>query len=90
MIDKGPKMIHADYSKQGQIKTALKDSRLMIEQGQRLGAPMLLTNIWSQLLQAAYEKGYAEKDSVAFIEILRGMAGLTERVGIDDEPFGKH
>jgi 3-hydroxyisobutyrate dehydrogenase-like beta-hydroxyacid dehydrogenase len=90
MIDKGPKMIHADYSKQGEIKTALKDSRLMIEQGQRLGAPMLLTNIWSQLLQAAYEKGYAEKDSVAFFEILRGMAGLTERVGIDDVPFGKH
>jgi 3-hydroxyisobutyrate dehydrogenase-like beta-hydroxyacid dehydrogenase len=90
MIDKGPKMLLADYSKQGQIKTALKDSRLMIEQGQRLGAPMLMTNIWSQLLQAAYEKGYAEKDSVAFIEILRGMAGLTERVGIDDEPFGKH
>jgi 3-hydroxyisobutyrate dehydrogenase-like beta-hydroxyacid dehydrogenase len=90
MIDKGPKMILADYSKQGQIKTALKDSRLMIEQGQRLGAPMLLTNISSQLLQMAYEKGYAEKDSVSFIEILRGMAGLTERMGIDDEPFGKH
>lgn len=89
MIDKGPKMIDADYSKQGQIKTALKDSRLMIEQGQRLGAPLLLTNIWSQLLQAAYEKGYAEKDSIAYIEILRGMAGLTERVGIDNEPFGR-
>ncbi|MEW6334159.1 MAG: NAD(P)-dependent oxidoreductase [Thermodesulfobacteriota bacterium] len=90
MIDKGPKMIDADYTRQGQIKTALKDSRLMIEQGQRLGAPLLLTNIWSQLLQTAYEKGYAEKDSVAFIEILRGMAGLTERAGIDDEPFGQH
>lgn len=90
MIDKGPKMIQADYAKQGQIKTALKDSRLMIEQGQRLGAPMLLTGLWSQLLQAAYEKGYGEKDSVAFYEILRGMAGLAERTGIDDEPFGKH
>ena len=62
----------------------------MIEQGQRLGAPMLLTSIWSQLVQMAYEKGYAEKDSASVIEILRGMAGLTERVGIDDEPFGKH
>jgi 3-hydroxyisobutyrate dehydrogenase-like beta-hydroxyacid dehydrogenase len=90
MIDKGPKMIHGDYSKQGQIKTALKDSRLMIEQGQRLGAPMLLTSIWTQLLQMAYEKGYAEKDSSAFYEMLRGMAGLAERVGIDNEPFGKH
>lgn len=89
MVDKGPKMIRADYSKQGQIKTALKDSRLMIEQGQRFSSPMLLTSMFSQLLQVAYEKGYAEKDSTAFYEILRGMAGLSERMGIDNEPFGK-
>ena len=89
MIDKGPKMIDADYSKQGQIKVSLKDSRLMLEQGQRLGAPMLMTSVWSQVLQAAYEKGYGEKDTVAFFEILRGMAGLEERPGIDDVPFGK-
>jgi hypothetical protein len=38
----------------------------------------------------AYEKGYAEKDTVSFIEVLRGMAGLEERQGIDDEPFWKH
>ena len=89
VADKGPKMILSDYSKQGQIKIALKDSRLMIELGQRVGSPMLLTSIYSQLLQIAYEKGYAEKDTVAFYEILRGMAGLTEREGIDNEPFGK-
>jgi 3-hydroxyisobutyrate dehydrogenase-like beta-hydroxyacid dehydrogenase len=83
-------MIQADYSKQGQIKTALKDSRLMLEEGQRYGAPLPLTGIYSQLLQAAYEKGYGEKDTVAFIEILRGLAGLEERHGIDDVPFGKH
>ena len=50
---------------------------------------MLMTNIWSQVLQMAYEKGYGEKDTVAFIEILRGLAGLEERHGIDDVPFGK-
>jgi hypothetical protein len=49
-----------------------------------------MISLLSQIQQAAYEKGYAEKDSVAFIEILRGMAGLEERIGIDDEPFGKH
>jgi 3-hydroxyisobutyrate dehydrogenase-like beta-hydroxyacid dehydrogenase len=90
MVDKGPKMIEADYAKQGQIKTALKDTRLMLEEGQRYGAPLPLTGIYSQLLQAAYEKGYGEKDTVAFIEVLRGMAGLDERQGIDDVPFGKH
>jgi 3-hydroxyisobutyrate dehydrogenase-like beta-hydroxyacid dehydrogenase len=89
MVDKGPKMIDADYSQQGQIQVSLKDSRLMIEQAQRVGAPVLMAQTWSQLLQAAYEKGYARKDSVAFYEILRGMAGLDEREGIDDVPFGK-
>ena len=89
MVDKGPKMIDADYSKQGQVKISLKDSRLMLEQGQRLGAPMLVASMWSQVLQMTYEKGYGEKDTVAFFEILRGMAGLEERHGIDDVPFGR-
>ena len=89
MSDKGPKMINADYSKQGQVKTSLKDNRLMLEQGQILGAPMLLTSVISQCYQAALEKGYSEKDTVSFYEILRGMAGLEEREGIDDVPFGK-
>ncbi|MEK9662337.1 MAG: NAD(P)-dependent oxidoreductase [Alphaproteobacteria bacterium] len=90
MVDKGPKMIDADYSQQGQIQVSLKDSRLMIEQAQKVGAPVLMTQTWSQLLQAAYEKGYKYKDSVAFYEILRGMAGLEERTGIDDVPMDEH
>ncbi len=81
MIDKGPKMIRADYSKQGQVKTSLKDSRLMIEQGQLHGSPMLLTNLWSQVAQMAYERGYGEEDTVAFYEVLREMAGLPSRIG---------
>ena len=80
MIDKGPKMIHADYSKQGQVKTSLKDSRLMLEQGRLHGSPMLLTNLWSQVVQMAYERGYAEEDTVAFFEVLREMGGLPSRI----------
>lgn len=80
MIDKGPKMIHADYSKQGQVKTSLKDSRLMLEQGRLHGSPMLFTNIWSQVLQMAYERGYGEEDTVAFFEVLRELGGLPSRI----------
>ncbi len=80
MIDKGPKMIYGDYSKQGQVKTSLKDSRLMIEQGRLHGSPMLMTNLWSQVVQMAYERGYAEEDTVAFYEVLREMAGLPPRI----------
>ena len=89
MVDKGSKMIDAEYSKQGQVKVSLKDSRLMMDMGQKLGAPTMMVQVYSQIMQAALEKGYAEKDTVAFYEIMRGMAGLEERQGIDDVPFGK-
>ena len=78
MADKGPKMINADYSKQGQVQWSLKDSRLMIGMGQKVGAPTMMIQLYSQIMQAAYEKGYGERDTVAFYEILRGMAGLEE------------
>jgi 3-hydroxyisobutyrate dehydrogenase-like beta-hydroxyacid dehydrogenase len=80
MIDKGPKMLNADYSPEGLVRISLKDARLTLEQGTRLGAPMLVTSLWTQLQQAAYQQGLAEMDSTAFIEVLRGMAGLPKRV----------
>ncbi|MCC6534337.1 MAG: NAD(P)-dependent oxidoreductase [Burkholderiales bacterium] len=80
MIDKGPKMLAGDYAAEGQVKTSLKDARLALEQGMRVGAPMLVGALWSQLQQAGYEQGLAEHDSVAFIEVLRQLAGLPRRV----------
>ena len=50
---------------------------------------ILMTGLYSQILQIAFEKGYSEKDTVAFYEIMRGMAGLEERQGVDEVPFGK-
>lgn len=80
MVDKGPKMVDADYATQSLISNVLKDSRLMLEQGQLFNAPMLMTSTWSQLMQMANQRGYGEKDVTAFIEILRSMAGLDERL----------
>jgi len=79
MIDKGPKMLKGDYSPEGQVCTSLKDARLALEQGTRLGAPMLVASLWAQLQQAAYQQGMAELDSSSFIELLREMAGLPKR-----------
>lgn len=80
MIDKGPKMVKADFSPEGRVRISLKDARLALEQGARLGAPMLVTSLWTQLQQAAYQQGLADADSTAFIEVLRGMAGLPKRM----------
>jgi 3-hydroxyisobutyrate dehydrogenase len=79
MIDKGPKMLKGDYTPEGQVKTSLKDARLALEQGARLGAPMLVTSLWTQLQQAAYQQGLTDLDSSSFIEVLRNMAGLPTR-----------
>ncbi len=79
MIDKGPKMLKADFSPEGQVKTSLKDARLALEQGARLGAPMLVASLWTQLEQAAYQQGLGDLDSSSFIEVLRGLAGLPRR-----------
>lgn len=79
MIDKGPKMLKGDFTPEGHVKTSLKDGRLALEQGARFGAPMLVASLWTQLQQAAYQQGLADVDSSAFIEVLRGMAGLPKR-----------
>jgi len=79
MIDKGPKMLQGDFTPEGHVKTSLKDGRLALEQGARFGAPMLVASLWTQLQQAAYQQGLADVDSSAFIEVLRGMAGLPQR-----------
>jgi len=79
MIDKGPKMLKADFSPEGQVKTSLKDARLAVEQGARLGAPMLVASLWTQLEQAAYQQGLGDLDSSSFIEVLRGLGGLPKR-----------
>jgi len=79
MIDKGPKMLHGDFTPEGHVKTSLKDGRLALEQGHRFGVPMPVATAWTQLQQAAYQQGLGDLDSTAFIEVLRGLAGLPQR-----------
>jgi len=79
MDQKGEKMLKADYSPESRLTTSLKDVRLMLEQGQRFGTPMFLTNIYAQIVQIGSQIGYAEFDPASVIEVLRGMSGLPYR-----------
>ena len=88
MVDKGPKMLHGDYTPEGQTQTSLKDSRLVLEQGALYAAPMFITSLWSQLQQAAAAQGRAEQDSVSYFEVLRQLAGLPVRSGTTTPPSG--
>ena len=78
MIDKGPKMLKGDYTPEGRMST--KTPLLMLEQGSRHGAPMLVASMWLQLVQAGCEMGLNEQDPVAFHEAQRMLAGLPGRV----------
>ena len=80
MDQRGPRMIHADYDNPlSRIKQHHKDVRLMLEQGQKLGSPMLLSTVHQQVLQAAELGGLADADTAAIIEIFRRMAGIPSR-----------
>ena len=79
MDQKGEKMIKGDYQPEGHLTTAQKDVRLMLEQGQRFGVPMLATGLFHQIAQAGVQMGYGSSDSCSFIEVLRQMAGLPPR-----------
>ena len=73
-------MIHADYDNPlSRIKQHHKDVRLMLEQGQKLGSPMLLSSVHQQVLQAAEHGGLADADTSAIIEVFRRMAGIPSR-----------
>jgi len=88
MDQKGEKMIKGDYTPEGRLTATQKDVRLMLEQGQRFGAPMFVASIYSQIVQAGVQMGYAEFDPACFIEVLRGLAGLPYRkeAGSQGEP----
>ncbi len=80
MDQRGARMVHADYDEPlSRIRQHHKDVRLIIEQGQKLGAPMLLSSIHQQVLQAAEMGGLGDADNSAVIEVLRRMAGIPSR-----------
>ncbi len=80
MDQRGPRMIHANYENPlSRVKQHHKDVRLMLDQGQKVGAPMLLSAVHQQVLQAAEMDGLADADTAAIIEVLRRMAGIPSR-----------
>lgn len=75
----GPEDAEGEFSPEGHVRTSLKDARLALEQGARLGVPMHVGKLWAELQQEAVRQGLAELDSSAFIEVLRGKAGMPKR-----------
>jgi 3-hydroxyisobutyrate dehydrogenase-like beta-hydroxyacid dehydrogenase len=78
MLDvRGPLMVSGAFEPQMKLELFLKDLRLMLEEGQRLGVPLPLTATAQQLYTAAAEAGSGAQDLAVIITQLERMAGLT-------------
>tara|TARA_A100001037_G_C15151263_1_gene639378 strand:+ start:3151 stop:4041 length:891 start_codon:yes stop_codon:yes gene_type:complete len=80
MDTRGEIMINAAYDPPiSRIKQHHKDVRLILEQGQKLASPTLLSQIHLQVLQAAEQSGLGESDTGSIIEIFRRLAGIPSK-----------
>ncbi len=71
----GPMRRH-DYSTLFKLEHMLKDVRLCLDEGQRLGVPFPSAAYAREILTAAMGRGHAEDDFAALIDVLEGQAGF--------------
>jgi 2-hydroxy-3-oxopropionate reductase len=76
---RGPLMASHRFDPQMKIDLFLKDFKLMIEEGLRLGVPLPLTSVTQQLTTATATAGRGEEDLAAIITTLERLAGLHNR-----------
>jgi len=53
----------------------LKDVRLCLEEGQRLGVPFGHAALTREVLSASIGRGHADHDFSAMIDVIKGAAG---------------
>lgn len=73
----GDRMIAGDHAKPfARLRQSHKDARLIVEQGERLGAPVDLVNVVREALAEGESTGLADMDNGAIVEVLRRRAGI--------------
>lgn len=77
MLDvRGPLMVNHDFEAQMKTELFLKDFKLMLEEGMRVGAPLPLTSLTQQLTMATVAAGRGDEDIAAIITTLERLAGM--------------
>jgi 3-hydroxyisobutyrate dehydrogenase-like beta-hydroxyacid dehydrogenase len=76
---RGPLMVSHRFDAQMKIDLFLKDFKLMVEEGLRLGVPLPLTSVTQQLATATAVAGRGEEDLAAIITTIERLAGLDTR-----------
>ena len=72
----GPLMVDHRFEPQMKVELFLKDFRLMLEEGQRLGVALPLTSLAQQLCTATVAAGRGGEDLAVLITTLEWMAGI--------------
>jgi len=74
---KGVKMIEKDFlPPEGKLAFHLKDVRLILDLGQRMNVPLILSSLHAQALTAEVAKGRGEWDNSDIISFYKDLAGL--------------
>src|SRR6266508_1117409 len=81
---RGPLMADHCFDPQMKIDLFLKDFKLILEEGRRLGVPLPLTSVTQQLATATAVAGRGEEDLAAIFTTLEKLAGLEK-----DRPLEK-
>ena len=77
MVDvRGPLMVEHRFEPQMKLELFLKDFKLMLEEGQRLGVALPLTSLTQQICTAAVAGGHGGEDLAVLITTLERMSGL--------------
>lgn len=79
MVDiRGPLMVSHRFDAQMKVDLFLKDFKLMLDEGLRLGVPLPLTSVTQQLATATAAAGRGEEDLAAILTTLERLAGLEQ------------
>ncbi len=73
---RGPLMVSHRFDAQMKAELFLKDFKLMLEEGARLGVPLPLTSLTEQLTVATVAAGRGGEDIAAIITTLERLAGM--------------
>lgn len=73
---KGQKMVEGDFSTQAKLSQHLKDVRLILNEAERAGIALPLSNLHVQLLEQAESIGLGELDNSAIIQALEELVRL--------------
>ena len=76
MDTRGVQMVEHRFPPLIRLDLFLKDFRLMLDEGARLGVPLPLTSVAQQLTTAASSAGHGEDDLAAVITTLEHLAGI--------------